>query len=143
MRNKAKNYLGIMRKARACALGETDCGTACRGGKAKLLLVAADASENARRRADGYVYGRGIPLVPLPYTKLELEEVLGRITSMIAVTDLGLANAFMAALAADGNGEYTAVSQQLSQKLEAETRRKKEQQAHRRNQRFGKRRNQA
>jgi len=143
MRDKAQNYLGIMRKARACALGETDCGTACRSGKAKILLVAADASENARHRADGYVYGRGIPLVPLPYTKLELAEILGRNTAMIAVTDLGLANAFMNALAADGNEAYGQVAGRLSEKLNAETQRKKEQQAHQRNKRFGKRRNQA
>lgn len=143
MADKALNYLGIMRKAGACAVGETDCGSACRAGKAKVLLVAADASENARSRARGFVYGRNIPMVILPYAKLDLAGLLGRgATSMIAVTDLGLANAFMKALAAGGDEAYAAVSARLSEQLESEQRRKKEQQAHERNKRFGKRRNQ-
>lgn len=144
MADKALNYLGIMRKAGACAAGETDCGSACRSGKAKVLLVAADASENARSRARGYVYGRNIPMVILPYTKAGLAGLLGRgATSMIAVTDLGLANAFMKALAVGEQEEYAAVSARLSEQLDRENRRKKEQQAHERNKRFGKRRNQA
>ena len=59
MADKALNYLGIMRKAGACAAGETDCGSSCRAGKAKVLLVASDAAENARSRARGCVYGAG------------------------------------------------------------------------------------
>ena len=43
--DKALNYLGLMRKAGACAVGETDCGIACREGKVRLLLLASDASE--------------------------------------------------------------------------------------------------
>lgn len=144
MADKALNYLGIMRKAGACAVGETDCGIACRGDKAKVLLLASDASDNARSRAKGFVYGRNIPLVVLPYEKMELAGLLGKgATSMIAVTDLGLANAFMKALAANGNGEYAAVSAALAEKLAGETRRKKEQQAHEQNKRFGKRRKKA
>jgi len=42
--DKALNYLGLMRKAGACAVGETDCGIACREGKVRLLLLASDAS---------------------------------------------------------------------------------------------------
>ena len=145
MADKALNYLGIMRKAGACAAGETDCGSSCRAGKAKVLLVASDASENARSRARGFVYGRNIPMVILPYTKADLAGLLGRgATSMIAVTDLGLANAFMKALAADGTDEeYTAVAARLEEKLAGEQRRKKEQQAHERNKRLWKRRNKA
>lgn len=143
MADKALNYLGIMRKAGACAVGETDCGSACRGGKAKVLLVAADASENAKSRARGFVYGRGIPMVILPYAKMELAGLLGRgATSMIAVTDLGLAEAFLKALAADGVAEYVEAANQLAEKLAAEKQRKKEQRNHQQNKRFGKRRNQ-
>lgn len=144
MADKALNYLGIMRKAGACAIGETDCGIACRGGKAKVLLLASDASDNAQSRARGFVYGRNIPLVVLPYQKMELAGLLGKgATAMIAVTDLGLANAFMKALAADGNEAYAEVSGVLAEKLEGENRRKKEQQAHQQNKRFGKRRKKA
>ena len=48
MREKTLNLLGLMRKANAIAVGETNTGGAVRAGKAKLLLLAADASDNAR-----------------------------------------------------------------------------------------------
>lgn len=143
MPDKALNYIGIMRKAGACATGETDSGAACRGGKAKLLLLAADASENARHRAEGFVYGRGVPLVTLPYDKADLAGILGRgATSMLAVTDLGLADAIVKALAA-GNETYGDVSATLSEKLKKERERKTEMQRHTQNKRFGKRRKKA
>lgn len=143
MADKALNYIGIMRKAGACATGETDSGAACRGGKAKLLLLAADASENARHRAEGFVYGRGIPLVTLPYEKADLAGILGRgATSMLAVTDLGLADAVVKALTAEHSG-YETVSADLGEKLKKERERKTEQQRHTQNKRFGKRRKKA
>ena len=43
MREKTLNLLGLMRKANAIAVGETNTGGAVRAGKAKLLLLAADA----------------------------------------------------------------------------------------------------
>lgn len=138
--DKALNYLGIMRKAGACAVGETDCGAACRGGKAKLLLLASDASDNAHSRAKGFVYGRGIPLVVLPYTKMELAGRLGKgAVSMMAVQDIGFAVALMKALPeAD-----PAVLAKLEEKLEQHNKRKAEKQAHERNKKFGKRRTKA
>lgn len=144
MADKALNYIGIMRKAGACAVGETDSGAACRSGKAKLLLVASDASENARHRAEGFVYGRGIPLTVLPYEKAELAGLLGRgATSMLAVTDLGLADAVMKALAASNEEAYGADSAALTEKLRQERERKSEQRRHEQNKRFGKRRKKA
>ena len=41
MREKTLNLLGLMRKANAIAVGETNTGGAVRAGKAKLLLLAA------------------------------------------------------------------------------------------------------
>ena len=140
--DKALNYLGLMRKAGACALGETDCGSACRAGKAKVLLLASDASDNAHSRAKGFVYGRNIPMIVLPYTKMELAGRLGRgAVSMMAVYDLGLAVALVKALNTDG--KYTAVAAQLEEKLEQQNKRKAEMKAHERNKKLGKRRNKA
>ena len=42
-----------MRRAGKIDLGETATGAAVRAGRARLLLLAADASENARKRAEG------------------------------------------------------------------------------------------
>lgn len=140
--DKALNYLGLMRKAGACALGETDCGSACRAGKAKLLLLASDASDNAHSRAKGFVYGRNIPMVVLPYTKLELAGRLGRgAVSMMAVYDLGLAVALMKALNTDG--KHTELVARLEDKLEQQNKRKAEMKAHERNKKLGKRRTKA
>ena len=144
MADKALNYIGIMRQAGACATGETDSGAACRAGKAKLLLVASDASENARSRAEGFVYGRGVPLLILPYSKVDLAGILGRgATSMLAVPDLGLADAIAKALAASDGETYGEVSLKLSEKVQREKERKSEQQRHEQNKRFGKRRKKA
>ena len=140
--DKALNYLGLMRKAGACAVGETDCGIACREGKVKLLLLANDASENAHARAKGFVYGRKIPLVVLPYSKMELAGRLGKGSiSMMAVYDLGLALAFMKAL--DGEGNHAELIAQLEEKLKQQNQRKAEKKAHERNKKLGKRRTKA
>ena len=140
--DKALNYLGLMRKAGACAVGETDCGIACREGKVKLMLLASDASDNAHARAKGFVYGRKIPLVVLPYSKMELAGRLGKGSiSMMAVYDLGLAVAFMKALNTDG--QYSELVSGLEEKLKQQNQRKKEQKAHERNKKFGKRRTKA
>ena len=138
--DKALNYLGIMRKAGACVVGETDCGAACRASKVKLLLLASDASENAHSRAKGFVYGRGIPLVVLPYTKMELAGRLGKgAISMIAVQDIGFAVALMKALPESD----PAVVAKLEEKLAQYNKRKAEEKAHQRNKKIGKRRTKA
>ena len=70
--DKAANYLGIMRKANAVTIGETGAGIVVKSGKAYVLCLAADASENARKRAETFVYSRSVPLLCLPYEKAEL-----------------------------------------------------------------------
>ena len=140
--DKALNYLGLMRKAGACAVGETDCGIACREGKVRLLMLASDASENAHARAKGFVYGRKIPLLVLPYTKMELAGRLGKgSVSMMAVYDLGLAVAFLKALNTDG--KHSELVAQMEEKLKQQNQRKAEKKAHERNKKFGKRRTKA
>ena len=51
MREKALKLLGLMRRANAIQPGEDRAGEAVQAGKAKLLLLASDAADNARRRA--------------------------------------------------------------------------------------------
>ena len=46
--DKILNMLGLMRRANAIQIGETNTGSAVRAGKAKLLLLASDASDNAK-----------------------------------------------------------------------------------------------
>ena len=141
MSEKALELLSLMRKANAVQIGETNAGAAMRDGKAKLLLLAEDASENAANRAEGFARGRSAPVVRLPYSKDEISVSVGVPgCSMAAVTDLGFANALMAALS-DGRPEtYGAVAEETASRWEKACRRKTEKQAHERNKRNGKRR---
>ena len=141
MREKALNYLGLMRKANAIELGETNTGAAVRSGKAKLLLIASDASDNAKSRAEGFLRGHSTIPVELPFTK---EGISGHVgvsgCSMAAVTDIGFANAFVKALAAIEPESYELIAQEVTARFTKAERRRKETQAHERNKKIGKRR---
>ena len=141
MREKTLNLLGLMRRANALQVGETNAGAAVRGGKAKLLLLASDASDNARGRAEGFLFGRNAIGLTLPFTKAEISAHVGVSgCSMAAVTDIGFANALMKLLVELSPGEYEEVAAQVEQRFSRAERRKKEAKAHEKNKRTGKRR---
>lgn len=126
MREKALNLLGLMRRADAIQIGEEKTGAVVKAGKAKLLLLAADASDNARRRAEMFITGRNVQLVPLPFDKAELSQRLGvNGCSMAAVTDLGFANAFAKLLLGIEPGVYGEMAQQVERRFDKAERRKK------------------
>lgn len=142
MREKTLNLLGLMRKANAIAVGETNTGGAVRAGKAKLLLLAADASDNARSRARGFTHGRDVVTVTLPFTKDEIAAHVGVSScAMAAITDIGFANAFMKSLAAAVPEGYDESTAEIQRRFEKADRRKKEAAAHEKSKRIGKRRN--
>ncbi len=125
MREKALNMLGLMRRANSIQIGEDKTGAAVKAGKAKLLLLAADASDNARRRAEAFITGRNVQLVPLPFDKAELSERLGvNGCSMAAVTDLGFANAFVKLLLGLDSDSYCEIAQQVEKRFDKAERRK-------------------
>lgn len=141
MSERLLNMLGLMRKAGAIAIGEVNTGGACRAGKAKVLLLAADASDNAQSRAAGFTRGRSTVTVRLPFTKENISAHVGvNGCSMAAVTDIGFANAFLKALRQEYGGEYDAAAGELETRFAKAERRKKEAAAHERNKRNGKRR---
>ena len=136
MREKILHLLGLMRRANAIAVGEVNTGATARGGKAKLLLLASDASENARHRAEGFTAGRNLPLLELPFTKEEFSSCVGvNGGSMAAITDLGFANALLKALAIEQPERYGALAAELEARY---ARSRNDQQG--RNKRIGKRR---
>ena len=140
MRDKALSLLGLMRRARAIEAGEANTGSAVHGGKAKLLLLASDASENARKRAETFAYGRRVIMVPLPFTKEELAESLGTGScAMAAVTDLGFAAKLTELLAQMEPEKYAAAAEEVARRRDKAARRK-ESTAQERNKRTGKRR---
>ena len=123
--DRALNYLGLMRRAGKIELGETATGSAVHAGRARLVILASDASENARKRAEGYLYGRRTLLVPLPYTKAELSECLGKSgCSRAACTDFGLSSAFLTALSAAAPDEYGQLAEEMERRADKAARRK-------------------
>ena len=98
-------------------LGEENAKALVKAGKARLLLLASDASDGVKKRAEGYVYGFRTPLVPLPFTKEELGGAVGRAQCAIAaVRDLGLAKALADALAAEHGEAYAPLAEALAEK---------------------------
>ena len=140
MREKTLSFLGLMRRANALQAGENNTGEAVRAGKAKLLLLASDASDNARKRAESFVGGRRCLLLPLPFTKEELGGALGYgPCAMAAVTDLGFANALIKRLKELDGETYGAAAAEVARRFDKAERRRSETAAER-NKRNGKRR---
>ena len=144
MKEKALNLLGLMRKANAVQIGETDAGAAARAGSAKLLILASDASDNAKSRAKGFVYGKGIPLITVPLLKEEISAHVGKSgCSMAAVCDLGFADSFLKLLQKLSPDLYDETAQIIAAELDSEKQRRRERMSHEKNKRIGKRRNNA
>ena len=70
--DKSLGYLSLARKAGLAELGEEPACNASGTGKAKLILVASDASDHTWRKAKSLVSDTCQQLVRLPYTKDEM-----------------------------------------------------------------------
>ena len=141
MREKTLSLLGLMRKARALEPGEANTGAAVRGGKAKLLLLAYDASDNARKRAETFAFGHRVITLPLPFSKEELAGCLGTgECAMAAVTDLGFAAALTALLEQMEPETYGPAAEEIRRRRDKAERRKRETASGKSNKSMGKRR---
>ena len=135
--DRALNYLALARKAGLLELGEEPVGAAARANHARLVVVAADASDHSWRRALSYVDHTGQQCLRLPYTKVELGMAIGRQElAMGAFTEPGLALKFVEALGQ--NEKYQAVIEDLQNRTARVLKHQKEQKAHQRNVRMGK-----
>ena len=127
MEDKARGLLGLMRKAGAIEIGTDRAADAVRAGRAKLLLLSRDLSDNARRRAENVSAGRRVQLVPGPYTGEELGDCLGvGGCAMAAVTEIGFADALMKALAARDPERYAEAAEETARRRERTARRRRE-----------------
>jgi len=133
--DKALNYLALARKGGRIELGEEPVGTAARAQKARLVIVAADASDHTWRRAKSFVAGTEQLCIRLPHSKDQLGEAVGRTSLAIAAfTDPALALAFAKALPE----QDPALLENLQRRVQRIAQRQKEEKAHRRNKRTGK-----
>lgn len=139
--NNMLSMLGLAKKAGRVEIGEEPVGAAARARDARLILLASDAAENTVRRAGHFAEAGACLLTQIPATKDELGSAVGRTScAMLAVTDIGFADAVAKKLAAIDEAKYGALSEKLSVKAARAAERKKEQARHDKNLRTGKKR---
>lgn len=127
MVNKIKNLLGLMRRASAISLGEDDVSGAIARGKARLLLFSSDIPEKQRTRAEHYLEGRSAVEVILPFDSVETGQAVGlNSCRMMAVTDIGFADALMKLLGEYDRDAYGAAESEIAAKIDKIRRRKTE-----------------
>ena len=125
------HLLGIARKAGRVEVGEEPVGASARARQARLILVASDAADNSARRAAHFAQAGKAPWFRVPYTKGELGGTVGRAScAMLALTDVGLAAALLARLAAGAPETYGAAAAGLREKADKALQRQKEQRRH-------------
>ena len=133
--DKALNYMALARKARLIEVGEEPVGAVARAQKARLVVVASDATDHTWRRAQSFVAGTEQICLKVPYNKDQLGEAVGRTSlAMAAFTDPALALAFVKAL----EGEHTELIETLQRQVDRIQKRRKEEKAHKKNLRHGK-----
>lgn len=95
MTANALGLLGLAKKAGKLEIGEDPVGAACRGRKARLVLLAADGARNTADKARRLAQAANARCMCLPFTKEELGIALGRRScAVLALTDEGFAKAF-------------------------------------------------
>ena len=135
--DKALNYLALARKAGRIELGEEPVGAAARAQKARLVVVAEDATDHTWRRAQSFVSGSEQICLRVPYSKDLLGQAVGRTAlALAAFTDPAMALAFVKAL---GQPEkYATALESLAKRTKRIQQRQKEAKAHDKNTRVGK-----
>ena len=135
--NRALNYLALGKKGRLVELGEEPVGAISRAVKARLVIVASDASDHTWRRAKSFVAGTDQQCLRVPFTKEEMGFVVGRTSLAIAAfTDAAMALAFVKAL--PDQEKVKNVREALEVKSKKIQQRRDEAKAHERNVRMGK-----
>ena len=135
--DKALNYLSMARKAGRVELGEEPAGAAARAQKARLVIVANDATDHTWRRAQSFVAGSEQLCLRVPFSKDELGQAVGRTAlALAAFTDPALALAFVKALGQPDR--YKTELESLDRRAKRIHQRQKEAKAHEKNVRTGK-----
>lgn len=95
---KVLSLLGLAQRAGMVVSGETAVEKAVRSGKAKLVLIAQDASENTRKSYCDLTQYYQAPLFVL-LTKEQLGAAIGKVhRAALAIIDKGLSEAIAKAL---------------------------------------------
>ena len=85
--------LGLMKKARALAIGAENAYEAAELRRVRLLAIASDAAANSASSIRSAGAEMNVPTVTVPYTKEELGRALGqKECAAFGVTDTGFAH---------------------------------------------------
>ena len=96
--NREDRLIGLAMKAGKMSTGSNSCVTSIRDGKAKLVLLACDASENTKKQIQDKCSFYDVPLF-FHLTKTALGRLVGKEErSAIAVTEEGFAQAIIGIL---------------------------------------------
>lgn len=136
--NNILSLLGLALRGGNLVLGEEPVEAAARARDARVLLLAADAADNTRRRTERFADAGQCLWLRLPFTKAELGRALGRTSvAIVAVTDIGLASAAVRRLAELDPARYAEAAARLDVKAQRAAERRAEQAAHEKNLRQG------
>ncbi|MCR4771538.1 MAG: hypothetical protein K5855_04430 [Oscillospiraceae bacterium] len=106
----------MCKKAGTLLTGEDGVSGAARSGHAALIMTASDTASNTRKKAANLSEWNGAPLVSLPWDKDTLGELLDKkVCAILALTDRGMAEAFMEKLAAQ-LPEYAQAAETMKEK---------------------------
>ncbi len=109
--------LGLAKRAGRAELGEDGVTGAAAAGKARVVFLAQDASENSMRRARHSIGSGHAVLIQVPFSKEVLGAACGRGScAMLAITESGLAASAAAKLALAFPGKYDEAAQLLREK---------------------------
>lgn len=134
------SLLGLALRGGRLVMGEEPVEAVARAKDARVLLLAADAADNTRRRVEHFADAGACLWLRVPFTKEELGRQLGRTSvAVVAITDVGLASAVVNKLAQLDPETYSEAAERLELKAKRAAERRAEQQAHEKNLRTGKR----
>ena len=115
--DKVLSLLGLAQKAGRVEAGEDAVASATEARRARLVLLASDASENSVRRARRFAEQGACLCAAVPAGKAELGGAIGRgACAMAAVTDIGFAEALAKKLAAIDETRYAELAQRMELK---------------------------
>ena len=138
-RSNILSFLGLCLRGGNLTVGEEPVEAVARARDARVLLLASDAADNTRRRCAHFAEMGQCLWLRVPFTKAELGRAVGRsAAAIVAITDIGLANAVVHRLAELDPVHYDEAAAKLDLKAQRAAERRAEQKAHEKNVRTGK-----
>lgn len=78
MNNKFLQFLGIIKKSGNLTEGYNKCEEIIKVGKAKLIILSDDVSDNTRNKFENYSIRYEVPIIKNGFLSEDLGKILGR-----------------------------------------------------------------